>query len=163
MQEIWKPIKGFEELYQISNLGRAKRIGFYKKTNNGKIVYIKNEKMLKPTNYKKYMRLNLCNKSKRTPKYIHRLVAEAFIPNPYCYSEINHKDNDPSNNYVDNLEWCDRGYNIAYMIKHQSQILERHEKRIETLETLLYLANTNDTVDSSTIKELITKELVGDF
>lgn len=56
----------------------------------------------------------LCRGAERVPKYIHRLVAEAFIPNPNGYTEINHKDEDKTNNVVSNLEWCDRIYNMNY-------------------------------------------------
>lgn len=162
MQEIWKTVKGFERYYEISNLGRIKR------TNATLITPTCRKEIYKGTILKTiidrgYEKINLSVDGKRTLRYIHRLVAEAFIPNPNNYREVNHKDSNPSNNCVDNLEWCDRKYNIDYMKNHQVKIKDRHEKRIETLETILYLANTNDKVDSSTIKELITEELVGDF
>lgn len=108
MKEIWKDIKGYEGLYQISNLGRVKsfsRAG----------TRTKKERILKTRfSYKGYERINLSKEDIDKTHFIHRLVAQAFIPNPYNYKEINHKDENSRNNKVSNLEWCDRSYNINY-------------------------------------------------
>ena len=149
MQEIWKDINGYEGIYQISNLGNVKNI----KTN----------KLLKYTIDRNYNKLNLSKNNKRKIKYIHRLVAEAFVPNPNNYKEVNHKDNDPSNNNVDNLEWCDRKYNLDYMIKHQNEIKDRHERRIEALEMISYLASKQKEVKSYLLLDIISEDLLGDY
>lgn len=99
MQEIWKDIKGFEGLYQISNLGRVKSL--------------KNNKILKNMTNEYYFVGLYKNKIKKYMK-IHRLVAQAFIPNPNNYSCINHKDENKFNNNVNNLEWCSKKYNCNY-------------------------------------------------
>lgn len=139
MQEIWKPIKDFEELYYISNLGNIKSIGRYKYNFITKQkVYEKKCTYLKANNDRGYKKIVLSKNGKRTLKYIHRLVAEAFIPNLHNYKEINHKDSDPSNNRVDNLEWCDRKYNLKYMIEHQERIRNLNEMRHEALEDIYY-------------------------
>ena len=101
--EEWKDVKGYEGLYQVSNLGRVKSI-----------IYDK-EKILKPKCARGYYQVHLCNKGVPIKTcYIHRLVAEAFIPNPTNLSEVNHKDENKLNNHVSNLEWCTRAYNNNY-------------------------------------------------
>ena len=149
MQEIWKDVKDFEGIYQISNLGNVKNT----KTN----------KLLKHIIDRNYHKLHLSKNNKRKLKYIHRLVAEAFIPNPNNYEEVNHKDNNPSNNNVDNLEWCDRKYNLDYMIKHQNEIKDRHERRIEALEMISYLASKQKEVKSDLLLDIISEDLLGDY
>lgn len=103
MIEVIKDIKGFEGRYTISNLGIVRSLL------TGKIMkpYITN---------KGYARVNLRYAKSRDFKslLVHRLVAMNFIPNPNNYKEINHKDCNPLNNRIDNLEWCDRFYNIKY-------------------------------------------------
>ena len=106
MEEIWKDIEGYEGLYQISNLGRVKSLGnTHYKTTRILVVY---------KNKNGYCGINLCKKGKVTKYRIHRLVATAFIPNPNNYPEVNHKDENKSNNRVDNLEWCTHHYNSIY-------------------------------------------------
>lgn len=105
MIEIFKDIEGYEN-YQVSNYGSVKSLG------NGKT---RKEKVLKPFNTTKgYLYVDLYKQGKRKNYYIHRLVAQAFLPNPNNLPEINHKDEDKTNNHVTNLEWCDRKYNINY-------------------------------------------------
>ena len=106
MKEIWKPIKDFEGLYEISNLGNIRSLNF----NHTKKVRI----LKQNTNHNGYKYINLCKNSKQKGLRIHRLVAEAFIPNPNNYSQVNHIDENKSNNKVDNLEWCTCKNNINY-------------------------------------------------
>lgn len=105
MVENWKNIEGYEGMYQVSNLGRVKSLNF-KRT--GK------EKILKPFVRKEYLAVNMYKNGVRKTFYIHRLVAEAFMPNPHNLPEVNHKDEDKSNNRVDNLEWCNKKYNANF-------------------------------------------------
>ncbi len=156
MQEIWKPVKDFEELYKVSNLGNVISIGRYQynfKTKEKE--YINIQKNLKFIEDRGYLKLHLSKNGKRKIKYVHQLVAEAFIPNPNNYKEVNHKDSDPTNNKVDNLEWCDRKYNIDYMVKHQQQVKELNEMRLETLETIYYGIDGNHIKTLNEVKELI--------
>ena len=106
MNEIWKDIDGYEGLYQVSNLGRVKSLN-YRRT--GK------EQNLKPrNNVLGYLKVILCKNGKTKPFTIHRLVAKAFLENPDNKSDVNHKDEDKTNNCVDNLEWMTRKDNINY-------------------------------------------------
>lgn len=101
MKEIFKPIKGLEGLYSISNLGRVRNEKFNRILNPS----------LKNNGYYYH---NLSVNGKKKNFYIHRLIAEAFIPNPYDYPVINHKDENKTNNSIDNLEWCTIEYNLNY-------------------------------------------------
>lgn len=100
MDEIWKPIKGFETLYEISNLGKVKSLpkqsGFLKRK----------ERIMSLTDNKKgYLYVTFEVNGKRSRFYVHRLVADHFIPNPNNLETVNHKDKNRKNNHVDNLEW----------------------------------------------------------
>lgn len=105
--EVWKDIDGYEG-YQVSNLGRVRSF------KNGKV------RILKPSSDKcGYLIVNLCKNSSSKSCRVHRLVAQAFIPNPNNLPQVNHKDENPSNNIVSNLEWCDAKYNINYGTRNE--------------------------------------------
>lgn len=109
MDEIWKEIKNYEGYYQISNRGRVKGIVEVKKYKEGRI--------LTPwSNHRGrgYLKVKLIKNGTGKYAYVHRLVAQAFIDNPNHYTEVNHKDENPKNNTVENLEWCTRKYNMSY-------------------------------------------------
>ena len=106
MEEIWKDIKDYEGLYQISNLGRVKSLNY---NNTGK------EKIMKVlTRDDKYQHITLTKSGKQKQYYIGILVATAFLDNPDNLPIVNHKDCNPSNNVVSNLEWCSYSYNNSY-------------------------------------------------
>lgn len=100
MKEEWKDIKGYENYYQISNLGRIKSSIWF----NGH-EYIHREKILKPQN-NKYLTVRLAKNKKIKQYTIHRLVAIHFIENKENKPYVNHIDGNKHNNRVDNLEWC---------------------------------------------------------
>ena len=113
MSEIWKDIEGYEGLYKVSNLGRIKSLPKFHKTRYS--GYMKKERILKPRfDTYGYLMVVLCKNKKEKNYLVHKLVANAFIPNTKNYDCINHKDEDKTNNCVDNLEWCDRYYNNNY-------------------------------------------------
>ena len=120
--EIWKDIAGYEGLYQVSNEGRVKRIGAYKNQHGREWI---SNRILKPaTKSNGYMFVGLSKNGKVSNKYIHRLVAEAFMPNPLNKATVNHKDGNRSNNTVDNLEWATYLENNMHSIK----VLKRDSK-----------------------------------
>lgn len=116
--EVWKDIKGYEGLYQISNYGRVKSMARIKKHSYNGIAHLK-EKILKPICINGYQRVSLSKDSKMTHKFIHSLVADAFVKNPHNYPEINHKDENKANNIYHNLEWCTHSYNINYGTRNE--------------------------------------------
>lgn len=120
--EIWKDIKGFEGFYMVSNMGRVKSLP--RMSNNSR--YVSEEKILSPRvcgTQREYLSVALHANGKTKQMKIHRLVAEAFIPNPNDYKEINHKDENKGNNNVENLEWCTRSYNVNYGSRSEKQAI----------------------------------------
>ena len=104
--EVWKVIPNTDGKYLISNYGRCKSLNYN---------HTGCEKLLTPSPITGgYFRYAITVNGKHMSKKIHRLVAEAFIPNPLNLPQVNHKDEDKSNNTVWNLEWCDSNYNVNY-------------------------------------------------
>ena len=130
MDEMWKDIEGYEGLYQVSNTGQAKSLN-YKGSGEAKLLK-------QSTNKQGYKRITLCKNGKTKRYSVHRLVALAFIPNPDNLPIINHKDENPSNNNVNNLEWCTYKYNINYGTARKragekmrgKTLSEEHKKKI---------------------------------
>lgn len=114
MKEEWRPCVGFEDFYEVSNIGRVRSIAFYS-AKYKKVFKRKNPNLrtLDTTN-EGYKRVLLSLYGVHHHWAVHRLVASAFIPNPDKLPFINHKDENPSNNIVDNLEWCTGKYNSNY-------------------------------------------------
>lgn len=116
--EIWRDILGFESIYQVSNLGRVKRLyreDRYIRKDTGKACIRRvGEKILKPIHSKEYDEVDLYHNNVSSYRRIHRLVAEMFVPNPDHLSEVNHIDGDKRNNCAENLEWCTAKENIAH-------------------------------------------------
>ena len=111
MEEIWKPIEGYEEFYEVSNLGRIKCLERYVPIPNpkfGTVGYRTYPERIKPCviNKQGYRQVTLSKNAKSHTLRVHRLVALAFIPNPLNKPYINHIDGNKTNNCVDNLEWC---------------------------------------------------------
>lgn len=110
MTEVWKDICGYEGMYQVSNLGNVRSLN-YRNTGITKnlVPKVNNSGRL-------WVELRIFGKGK--PMLIHRLVGEAFIPNPDNLPQINHKDENPKNNCVENLEWCTGEQNRMLYIEH---------------------------------------------
>lgn len=135
--EIWKPIEGFENLYEVSSLGNVRSLDHYVNAKNNSRRLVKG-RLLKPSLSKiGYYMVGLSN---RIRAYVHRLVAQAFVPNPNPseFNVVNHKDENPQNNVYTNLEWCTQAYNITYGSARQKQAAKirgvfntKHSKSVE--------------------------------
>lgn len=127
MTEIWKDIEGYENLYQVSNLGRVKSLG----NGNARNPNFQKERIMKARDNKGYLQVGLSKDGKKKRYQIHRLVAIAFIQNPNNLPQVNHISEDKTNNRVDNLEWCSAKYNINYGTrnKRMSESLTNNPKR----------------------------------
>jgi len=102
MDEIWKPVAGFESRYQVSSFGKFKALERETILPNGKKIRLK-ERLIKGSRMKiGYISVTLDSKTRR---YAHQIVAEAFLPINEYKQTVNHKDGNKTNNRVDNLEW----------------------------------------------------------
>ena len=108
--EIWIDIEGYEGIYKVSNYGRV--LSVERKDRSG---FLRNSKILTQEKTKRgYYRVRL-SKDMETKKFsVHTLVGNAFVPNPNNFNLINHKDENPENNFYKNLEWCSHKYNLNY-------------------------------------------------
>lgn len=118
--EEWRSIEGFIG-YEVSDKGNIRSCL------NNKHSITENWKLLSPRiDHNGYLFVNLyTNTHKMKSIKIHRLVAMAFIPNPALLSQVNHKDEDKTNNFVENLEWCDYSYNTNYGTGHKRSSISR--------------------------------------
>lgn len=126
--EEWRDVVGYEEYYQVSNKGRVRSKDRISNSNNGGNTLFKGRILEGVINKAGYRRITLKIRPHSKAIFIHRLVAEAFIPNPNNYPIINHKDENPLNNCVENLEWCDNLYNNTY----GNALKKAKETRIES-------------------------------
>lgn len=110
MDEIWKAVPGYEGLYEVSDLGRVRSLP--RKTRNGRFRVGKILRL--SVNSSGYPMVSLSKDNRHKNVHVHRLVAEAFIPNQYNLPQVNHIDEDKTNNRVENLEWCSSYYNMNY-------------------------------------------------
>lgn len=114
--EIWKDIKGYEGLYQVSSLGRVKSMGRLV-CRPGKLPHFKRPVILRGVNRSGYFYVHLSRGGVTWQCAIHRLVAAAFLTHLPDRNEVNHKDGNKRNNVIDNLEWCNRSENITHAIR----------------------------------------------
>ena len=118
-EEIWKDVHNSNGYYKVSNFGNIKSVPHFSRNNiNGGVRYIK-ETVLKP--YKGgagYLYVALSVGGKKRKRTVHKIVAEAFLENPYALPEVNHIDGDKENNAVWNLEYVSHKDNIAHMVKN---------------------------------------------
>jgi Mn-dependent DtxR family transcriptional regulator len=116
MNKEWRPVLGYEGLYEVSNYGEVKSLT--RKRSCGKGFYYQEERILKQTfTTTGYKKVELSKDGKRKSLKVHRLVAIAFIPNPFNKEEVNHIDGDKINNNVNNLEWVTSSENSIHAIK----------------------------------------------
>ena len=126
MIEEWRNVVGYEGLYEVSSTGRVKSV--QRKANKKYGERTVPECMMKPQKaLNGYRKVVLCSKIGKKSHYIHRLVAEAFLPNPNNYTDVNHKDEDKTNNRLENVEWCSRLYNCNYGTRNE-RVSEKRRK-----------------------------------
>ena len=126
MREIWKDIKGYEGLYQVSNNGNiraCKKVDLrgWNRKERSMSAQISDHGYYSIILHKDYIKRSFL---------VHRLVAEAFIENPNEYPVINHKDEDQLNNNMDNLEWCTQKYNVNYGTSQARRIAKRYKQEL---------------------------------
>ena len=133
-KEHWKPIKEWEELYEVSDIGNVKRLERSYTDSLGRNITLP-EKILSVhfNNKTRYQRVNLSANGKTTTRDVHRLVAEAFIPNPDNLPEVNHKDENHLNNQADNLEWVTHIQNEHHGTKIERAARTRDRRPVEAL------------------------------
>ena len=133
MSEVWKDIEEYEGLYQVSNYGRIRSFDRWVigKSNSKRF---KKGKILKTVEHNGYQHIFLYKNGKGKWFYVHRLVAQAFIPNPDNLTEVNHINEIKNDNRVVNLEWCDRKYNVNYgTVKQRIADTKINGKRSKTV------------------------------
>lgn len=124
--EEWRPVVGFEGLYEVSDKGRVKSLARIVKGKIGTTKRLKG-KILRPKISNRYQRVWLCRDGFKKIYGIHRLVAQAFIPNPQNKPQVNHIDANPANNFVSNLEWVTISENVAHAVKIGNKVGLRGE------------------------------------
>lgn len=124
MKEVWKDINGYEGKYEISNLGRIRSLKNNCGNNRKEPLILKQS-----TDKRGYLRVGLSKNNKQKLFLMHRLVAQAFIPNLKNLPQVNHKDENKQNNNVINLEWCNNKYNINYGTRKE-KISEKFGRKI---------------------------------
>jgi hypothetical protein len=141
MQEIWKDVEGYEGFYQVSNFGNVKSLDVFvlkKNFKNEPVYVLRKGRILKQgVRCGGYLGVGLSKYGKTTSFSVHRIVAKAFIDNPNNLPQINHKDEDKTNNRVDNLEWCDSKYNNNYGTHNERAFKNRvitHNKPVYCIE-----------------------------
>lgn len=154
MKEIWKDIKGYEGLYQVSDLGKIKSLAKNVKMPKGGIRKQK-EKILKPNIDKDgYFRVALTTNKKRKDYYVHRLVAQTFIKNTNNKNQVNHKDGNKQNNSIDNLEWC----TVKENIHHAIHILKKRMKKVDKYTLDNIYIETYESIEEAGLKNNIKSQ-----
>ena len=124
--EEWRDVPGFEGLYQVSNYGRVRRIY------NGKVKV-----MTQRHRGKGYLGVTLIKNGIKKDFYVHRLVAETFIPNPDNLPQVNHKNLNKEDNSVDNLEWVTNVDNMRHRLKYGAPVKRKGKNAIKIKQYLL--------------------------
>lgn len=119
--EEWRAIEGYEGLYEVSTKGRVKSLN-WKNMREEKCLFLKKHN-------KGYLQVELANGNGKKTFLVHRLVAKAFIENPNGFRMVNHKDENKTNNCVENLEWCSNSYNVLYSIARRKTRTNRVSTR----------------------------------
>ena len=168
--EIWKPIPGYEGLYEVSNLGKVKSLPRNRFIKNTTYTYLSSEKILKlDIGKSNYYRTCLSENKKNKRFLVHRLVAMSFISNPENKPMVNHINSIRTDNRVENLEWCTHSENMIHgfnkgfcnppkgVINGQSKLTEKEVLEIRRLKNTMSQKqiSINFKVSLSTISEIL--------
>lgn len=142
-REEWRPIQGFETSYAISNFGRVKRLAridkYIRKDTGTEVERFVNELIIKNRDGDEYYEVNLFEGSKSVYRSVHRLVAQAFIPNPDNLPQVNHINGDKHDNRAENLEWSTSKDNVVHAIRtglrHSRKGIDASQKQVRCIET----------------------------
>ena len=145
-EEQWKSVEEWEEYYEVSTWGRVRSKQYSKRHGTSghllKINYDRNG----------YGQVTFTTKGIRKTYYVHRLVANAFIPNPNGYTDVNHKDENSSNNHVDNLEWISHKQNMNYGTQAERGAKTR-KKRYNTNQVFIKVKHIDTGIVYSSIRQ----------
>lgn len=124
IKEEWRPLVGYSWPYEVSNFGEVRSLN-YRKTGKCK-------KLNQTVVADGYLAVRLKKEKKPMLFRVHRLVASVFIPNPNNYPIVNHKDENKTNNHVDNLEWCTAQHNLTYgnLTQKKSKVVYQYDKNL---------------------------------
>lgn len=145
MEELWKDIRGYEGLYQVSTTGKIKSLNY----NHRKI---EKKRKLDKSN-KGYLCVLLCKDGIHKKRSVHRIVAETFIPNQRNLPQVNHIDGNKENNCVNNLEWCTNGYNEKHAYKLRLKKKNYGKKNGMAKSVIQYDLDNNFIAEYQTINE----------
>lgn len=138
MEEIWKDVIGYEGLYLISNNGNVMSLNYH---GLGYQRIIRQS-----TSCYGYKVVGLSKNGHSSQKFVHRLVAEAFIPNPFGFPQVNHRDEVKINNNVDNLEWCTNRYNVNYGTARERMIKKKKKNIVLQYDLSCNLLQTYESI-----------------
>lgn len=130
LNETWKPVKGYEGLYEVSNLGNVRSVDRYV-MNGNRCCLLKGKPIKAYPNSNGYLMADLYKNSQRTHYLIHRLVANAFIPNPNNLPCIDHIDRNYLNNSADNLRWCTQKENCNNPLTREYANIKIRSKEVQ--------------------------------
>lgn len=143
MKEIWRPVKGYEGLYEVSNLGNVR--------SNYKANRINKNGLLKGYAGVRYKMVILCKEGVKKMHTVHRLVAIAFIPNPEGKRCVNHKNGIKTDNRVENLEWCTHSENVSHAFSlGLNYVSELHRDTARRIGAINGRKNAKRVVDTKT-------------
>lgn len=130
--EIWKAVVGYEGKYEVSSLGRVRSVPRYIRNSVGSLTFVDGKILSAYKDKVGYMHVILSDSDYKIKRWtVHRLVAFAFLENPNNLPVVNHKDENKSNNCVENLEWCSQSYNLSYrdgQKKRRQQKIEMYDR-----------------------------------
>ena len=150
IEEIWKPVVGYEGIYEVSSLGRVKSCERTIIRKDGRKMNVRG-KIMKPSIIRiGYEQIDLSKKDNAETVYVHRLVGKAFIENPYNKEQINHKNGVKTDNRVENLEWVTSQENMRHAFKNglrdDDLLAKLRRKKVDQLTLEGHLIKTFDSI-----------------